>query len=254
MEFLCAGTLLHLADRGGSIHVATMTPGDCGSTRLSATAIARLRRKEAGESARLLGARYDCLEERDLRVFYEGRTLRKVMELVRRVSPRLVFTHSPTDYMVDHENTSRLVQTACFGAMATTFKTGSRRAARATGFVPHLYYAAPFGGRDILGRAVKLSLWVNTTQVIGRQTAMLACHKSQREWLESQQGIDNYLGFSPPPRRSARQTGRRGFRRRLPPASGSRLPAGQFADCPYGRSGPAKTQRLSPTGRQRVGR
>ena len=219
MEFLCAGTLLHLADRGGSIHVATMTPGDCGSTRLSATAIARLRRKEAGESARLLGARYDCLEERDLRVFYEGRTLMKVMELVRRVSPRLVFTHSPTDYMVDHENTSRLVQTACFGAMATTFKTGSRRAARATGFVPHLYYAAPFGGRDILGRAVKSSLWVNTTQVIGRQTAMLACHKSQREWLESQQGIDNYLDFL---RRRAVQLGKQagvafaeGFRQHL---------------------------------------
>ena len=65
------------------------------------------------------------------------------MELVRRVNPRLVFTHSPNDYMVDHETTSRPAQTACFGALAPNYKTGVRPAARPTGFIPHLYYAAP---------------------------------------------------------------------------------------------------------------
>ena len=30
-EILCAGTLIRLADAGWEIHVATATPGDCGT-------------------------------------------------------------------------------------------------------------------------------------------------------------------------------------------------------------------------------
>ena len=209
MEFLCAGTLLHLADRGCKIHVATMTAGDCGSGRLSGAAIAKIRRTEARESARKLEAQYICLEQRDLSIFYDRRTLAKVTTLIRRVRPALVFTHSPTDYMVDHETTSRLVQTACFGSSAKNFKASDGkkggRNVRATPSIPHLYYAEPFGGRDILGNAVPSTLWVNTTEVIGRQLELLACHKSQREWLDEQQGIDDYLNYL---RRRAEERGR----------------------------------------------
>jgi len=35
-EFLCAGTLALLAARGATIHMATLTAGDCGSTTLPA--------------------------------------------------------------------------------------------------------------------------------------------------------------------------------------------------------------------------
>ncbi len=209
IEFLCAGTLLHLAEQDCSLHVATLTAGDCGSAKLSAAAISKVRRSEARESARKLGAGYTCLEERDLLIFYDRRTLAKVTALVRRVRPTLVFTHSPTDYMVDHETTSRLVETACFGSSAKNFKAGDRkkggRNVRATPSIPHLYYAEPFGGRDILGNAVPSSLWVNTTEVIGRQLELLACHKSQRQWLLVQQGIDDYLNFL---RRRAEERGR----------------------------------------------
>ena len=218
MEFLCAGTLLHLAERDCSIHVATMTAGDCGSARLSAAAISKIRRAEARQAARKLGAGYTCFEQRDLSIFYDRRTLAKVTALVRRVGPTLVFTHSPTDYMVDHETTSRLVQSACFGSSAKNFKTGAR-GDRPTLGIPHLYYAEPFGGRDILGNAVPSSFWVNTTEVIGRQIELLACHKSQREWLGEQQGIDDYLNFL---RRRAEERGRQagtafaeGFRQHL---------------------------------------
>ena len=69
--------------------------------------------------------------------------------------------------------------------------------ARPTGFIPHLYYAAPMGGRDILGSPVRSFLLVNTTDVFDRQMEMLACHKSQREWLLAHLGMDNYLEFLP---------------------------------------------------------
>ena len=44
-EFLCAGTLIRLtSEHGWQVHVASMTPGDCGSTELPAEEIAAVRR------------------------------------------------------------------------------------------------------------------------------------------------------------------------------------------------------------------
>ncbi len=43
-EFMCAGTLALLHDRGWDIHIATMTPGDCGSAELGREEISRIRR------------------------------------------------------------------------------------------------------------------------------------------------------------------------------------------------------------------
>jgi LmbE family N-acetylglucosaminyl deacetylase len=192
-EFLCAGTLAHLADRGARVHVVTMTAGDCGSTVLPATKISRIRRREAERSAELIGADYSCLNERDLNIFYDRRTLAKVMETVRAANPSLVFTHSPVDYMADHETTSRLCQTACFGAMAPNFRTGVRPAAKPLRAVPHLYYAEPFGGRDILGQEMSSSLFVDISATIARKAQMLACHESQRAFLSAQQGISDTL-------------------------------------------------------------
>lgn len=188
-EFLCAGTLVHLAQRGANIHIATMTAGDCGSTILPPAKITCLRRREAAQAAKLINATYICLEKKDLLIFYDGPTLKQVLELVRRVDPQLVLTHSPVDYMVDHETTARLCQSACFGAMAPNFRTGARRPASVPRAVPHLYYAQPFGGRDIFGQAIQPSVCVDISATLELKERMLACHASQQAWLHAQQEI-----------------------------------------------------------------
>jgi LmbE family N-acetylglucosaminyl deacetylase len=188
-EFLCAGTLAHLGDGGASLHIATMTFGDCGSSILPSTKISRIRRQEAQRGAALLHATYTCLGERDLLISYDAPTLRKVMELVRHVGPALVFTHSPQDYMVDHETTSRLCQTACFGSSAPNFRTGVRHAAPPGRTIPHLYYAQPFSNRNILGDEIHPRLIVDISASIERKEKMLACHESQRAWLQFQQAL-----------------------------------------------------------------
>lgn len=189
-EFLCGGTLTHLARAGARLHIATMTAGDCGSAILPPAKISRIRRKEAERAAQRVGAGYSCLEAKDLLVLYDGPTFKKVLELLRRVNPDLVFTHSPGDYMVDHETTSRLAQTACFGAMAPNFRTGARRAAAATRAIPHLYYSQPFGGRDILGDEIRPRLAVDITATLAEKKMLIACHESQRSWLRTQQDIE----------------------------------------------------------------
>jgi N-acetylglucosamine malate deacetylase 1 len=218
-EFLCAGTLALLAGRGATIHMATLTAGDCGSTTLPAAKISALRQKEASKSAALIGARYYCLKSKDLLIFYDPPHVNKVMELVRQTRPSLVLTHSPVDYMIDHETVSHLSQSACFGAMAPNFKTGARRPAPPLQGVPHLYYADAFGRRDILGNKIGSSLSVNIRSTLKRKEEMLACHDSQQAWLKAQQEIPETVATM---RKMAREAGKRagfcwaeGFRQHL---------------------------------------
>jgi LmbE family N-acetylglucosaminyl deacetylase len=220
-EFLCAGTLAHLARLGATIHMATLTAGDCGSTTLPQARIAAVRQKEAAKSAALIGARYHCLKSKDLLVFYDRLHLNKVMELVRQTRPSLVLTHSPVDYMIDHETVSHLCQSACFGAMAPNFKTGARRAAPPLQSVPHLYYADAFGRRDILGNKIQSGLSVNISATLKRKEEMLACHESQQAWLKSQQEIPGTIIAM---RELAKEAGKRA---RLPWAEGFRQHLGQ---------------------------
>src|SRR5262249_18407588 len=101
-EFLCAGALTRLArEHGWRVHIASMTPGDCGSAELDALAIAKVRRAEGARAAAVIGATYHCLEERDLLIFYAERPLEMVVRLIRAVRPRVLLTHSPADYMLD---------------------------------------------------------------------------------------------------------------------------------------------------------
>src|SRR5260370_42295263 len=93
-EFLCAGTLIRVGrEHGWQVPIAAMTPGDCGSAELPPDEISRIRRAEGACAAALIGARYHCVEERDLLVFYNERTLERVTRLLRAVRPRIVLTH-----------------------------------------------------------------------------------------------------------------------------------------------------------------
>jgi LmbE family N-acetylglucosaminyl deacetylase len=192
-EFLCAGTLLRLArERGWQVHIASMTPGDCGSAEQGPEEIARIRRQEGARAAALLGATYHCLEERDLLIFYHERPLERVTRLLREVRPRIVLTHSPADYMLDHEMTSTLVRAAAFGAPAPNFFAG-RAHPPALSHIPHLYYCDAIEGKDALGQPIEPAFRIDVSGVIDAKAEMLAAHASQREWLWKHHGMDQYV-------------------------------------------------------------
>lgn len=192
-EFLCAGTLLRLArEHQWHVHVATMTPGDCGSAVLPADEIAAIRRAEGTRAASLMGATYHCLEERDLRIVYAEAPLEKVVRLLREVRPRIVLTHSPADYLLDHEMTSTLTRAAAFAAGVPNF-LADRGMPAALDHVPHLYYCDPIEGKDPMGRLVEPGFRIDIGTVIERKAEMLAAHASQRDWLMKHHGLDHYL-------------------------------------------------------------
>ncbi len=189
-EFLCAGTLIRLADAGFEIHIATCAPGDCGTTSQTPWAISARRTEEARQAASRIGGTYHCLDERDGFVVYDKPTLQKTYDLFRRVAPCLVFTHAPKDYMIDHEQASLLARAASFlygapNCSAFPLREGSR--------VPYLYYCDPVDGVDPLGRPVEPTTLVDVTAELEKKAEMLACHASQRDWLLAHHGVDEYI-------------------------------------------------------------
>ena len=191
-EILCAGTLIRLRDEHDfELHIATCTPGDCGSVTLPAEAIAAIRREEGRRAAEQIGGAYHCLELRDVTVAYTPETVRRAIDLFRRVNPTLVFTHPRHDYMLDHEECHKLVRMASF-AFAIPNASGLPMPEHAT--IPHLYYADPIEGNDpYTGEPVTPTTLVDVSAVIERKAQMLACHASQRDWLRSHHGMDEYL-------------------------------------------------------------
>ncbi len=192
-EFLCAGTVARLVqERGWEAHIATMTPGDCGSAELDAADIARIRRAEGRAAASRIGATYHCQEERDLLVFYNESTLEKAIRLFRTVRPNVVITHSPSDYMLDHEQTSVVARAACFGAPIRNMCAGMGHAPHLD-TIPHLYYADPIEGKDPFGQPIPAGFCVDITRTLDVKRTMLCDHASQREWLLKHHGLDEYV-------------------------------------------------------------
>jgi len=193
VEILAGGTLARLSAAGHRITIVSMTPGDCGSQDHSPDEIAAIRRREAAESARHIGAEYICAEFRDLAVFSDDPSRRRVTEILRRVRPDVVLTASPVDYMCDHETTSMLVRDACFGAPAPNYRTHAPDPAPPLPAIPHLYFMDPIGGMDRDNQTVQADFYVDVSGFFQEKAGMLAEHKSQREWLRKHHGMDDYL-------------------------------------------------------------
>jgi len=189
-EFMCAGTLALLSQKGWDVHTATMTPGDCGSAELSREKIGKIRQAEAAESARILGGSYHCLNCEDVFITYDKPTLLKAIELLRKVRPTIVFAPSPSDYFVDHEVASRIAWTACFSAGMKNVETSEVRPFET---VPYLYYLDAMEGKDILGNEIEADILVDISEVIDTKEKMLCCHKSQRDWLLQHHWMDEYV-------------------------------------------------------------
>ena len=193
IEFLCAGTLALLKQHGCKIHLATMTAGDCGSVEQGPQEITRTRVREGAASAKVLGATFASLGERDLFVCYNRPTIQKVVELIRRYDPWLVITHSPQCYILDHEETAKLVRGACFGAGVPNFATEAADPARPTSGVPYLYYADAMEQKNLFGERIVPQFYIDVTRVMPVKTRMLKCHASQRDWLRQHHGMDEYV-------------------------------------------------------------
>ncbi len=188
-EIVCAGTLSLLKKAGWDVHIATLAPGDKGTAEYSREEITKIRKAEAAEAVKILDATYHCLDFEDVYIMYDRESVNKTASLIRKIRPSLVFTHNPSDYMVDHETTSKLIQTACFSAgimnleiPETTYEP-----------VPFLYYCDSMEAKNILGQPIYTTMYTDITSEIPLKEKMLSCHASQRNWLLKHHKMDEYI-------------------------------------------------------------
>jgi LmbE family N-acetylglucosaminyl deacetylase len=111
------------------------------------------------------------------------------------VKPTIVFTHSPEDYHLDHEQTSKLVRAATFAAPIPNFlhRPGHQETAPPLAKIPHLLYCDPLEGKDQFGRAIPPAFRIDISPVIDQKGVMLEKHESQRAWLRKHHGVDNLV-------------------------------------------------------------
>ncbi len=189
-EFFCAGTLALLQQKGWQIHIATMTPGDCGTIEYTRQEISKIRRDEATKSAAILDGQYHCLECGDIFIMYDRPTLLKAIELMRKLKPTIVFALSPEDYMVDHTTAGKLAMTACFAGGVSNIEIEGVESFEP---VPYLYYMDPAEGKDNFGNDVQPQMAVDISSTIKTKEQMLCFHESQRNWLRAHHHMDEYV-------------------------------------------------------------
>ena len=138
-----------------------------------------------------IGAEFHASLVNDLEIFYTHDTLTRLAAVMRAVAPEILLVHAPVDYMEDHVNACRLAVTAAFARGMPNYPTQPPHAPVDAPVT--IYHAQPHGNRDPLGQLVRPGVFIDVGAVIDRKAAMLACHKSQKEWLDVSQGLDSYL-------------------------------------------------------------
>jgi len=209
-EFMMAGTALLLKRAGCRIHYFNLANGSAGSSGAGPAEIAAVRKKEAMKAADLLGAEFHESLVDDLEVFYTQDLIRRVTALVRRVKPDIVLTQSLEDYMEDHMNTGRIAVTATFVRGIPNYESVPREPAVLNDLM--LYHSTPHILTDMMRRPIVPEMYVDITDVIDEKEKLLACHVSQKEWLDATQGFDSYLKTM---RDAARTVGRMSGRYRF---------------------------------------
>lgn len=191
IEFFMSGTMMLLKEAGYELHYMNIANGSCGSMEHDAKTITRIRRGEAMDAARYLGAVYHESLVNDIDIFYEKGLLARVASIMRAVAPRILLVQSPQDYMEDHTNACRLAVSAAFCRCMPNFPVDPPR--------PHVtqevtvYHGQPHGNRDPLMNPIRPGIFVDISGVMDRKAEMLSCHRSQKDWLDKSQGLDSYI-------------------------------------------------------------
>jgi len=154
IELLCAGTLALYVQRGDTVAMAFITNGDKGSNDIEPGEMADIRREEAGQAAAVIGASVHPLDVPDGQVTVSLDLRRKLVAVIRRIRPDLIFTHHPND-------------------------------SPAHRCVPPVYFMDTVAGIGVVPEE-----YVDITQVFETKIEMLSKHQSQLRYMMERDGFD----------------------------------------------------------------
>lgn len=181
IELLCAGTLALYSKKGHEVFMCHVCDGNKGSMTHTSEEIAKIRRDEAIQSAKVIGATSIWAGISDGEVVLDLDSRKKIIDVIRQANPDLIITHSPDDYHSDHINVSRLVFDAIYLANLKLLKTNYPPSDK----LPYLYYIDTIAGINFIPTE-----YVDITDTIETKIEMMMKMKSQLGWLKDMHNCD----------------------------------------------------------------
>ena len=186
LEIACFGTLARYVQRGDTVTICHVANGCRGHVVIPPEELRLIRLEEARQAGALIGARVVTLDVPDLEVNSNDPEQTKAMiEIVRTAQPDLIITHSPQDYMKDHQEVQKLVFDASFSASIPSLYPSEHGIAAIT----PLYYMDTLAGVNFLPTE-----YVDISDVIETKLNALDTHHSQTDWMREHDHID-FLEF-----------------------------------------------------------
>jgi LmbE family N-acetylglucosaminyl deacetylase len=113
-ELRAAGVALLWSAQGHHVKFVSVTNGDIGHWREAGGPLARRRRAEVEQAAKVLGITTEVLDIHDGELLPTLENRRTITRLVRQWKADVVMSHRPNDYHPDHRYTGTLVQDSAF--------------------------------------------------------------------------------------------------------------------------------------------
>lgn len=183
IEISCAGTLARYKESKNDVAIVCMTDGSKGHTYIEAKELVDLRKKEAENSARIIGTEFFWMGFEDGKLENHVDIRVELLKVIRNFNPDIIITHSINDYISDHRVTSQLVTDA--GSWSNVPYLEPRF--KATTEVPIIIFMDTLAGVQFLPER-----YVDISDVFQIKKKMLMCHKTQDDWLKKF-GQINYL-------------------------------------------------------------
>jgi N-acetylglucosamine malate deacetylase 1 len=181
IELCCAGTLARCAARGDHITIAVAARGDSASFDVSSEELVRVRGREARSAARVIGAEFIEMGLSDYGIDVNMDNKKLFADAIRQARPDVIITHYHTEYGSDHNNTFVLARDAALAATVPSVRTGHAALKRQ----PFIFMWEPLGGFAFVPE-----IYVDITGTMRAKQKMLACHRSQRLWMEKHGDMD----------------------------------------------------------------
>ena len=191
IEYMMCGTLILLKQAGYELHYMNVANGSCGTATLEKDHIVATRTDEARKAAAIIGAEFYGPLVDDFDIYYERSMVAKLCAIVRQIDPEILLIPSPQDYLEDHMNVSRLMVTAGVCRNMRNFATEPPVSPINNNLA--VYHALPWGLTDDMRNTITADMYVDISPVLEQKRRALACHVSQKEWLDASQGLDSYL-------------------------------------------------------------
>lgn len=182
-EFHAGGLATIYRRLGHVVKMVAVTNGAAGHHKLTAAELPLIRRREAANSGKVIGAEYVTWDNPDgsLQATLEVRN--QIIREIRTFKPDLVLTHRTNDYHPDHRAVGQAVQDASFMVtvpLVVPEVPALRRDPVVAFMTDRFTKPNPLAG-DIV---------IDVTEYVDTIVGMLACHRSQvYEWLPYNQGI-----------------------------------------------------------------